>query len=211
VRGWFITGTDTEVGKTVVTAGLAAALRQIGEPVAAVKPVATGSDAPGADAARIARAAGHAPRIHTCFPVPAAPHRAARLANQALDFHAMVDWVRSQTGDPLLVEGVGGWTVPLTAAQRVSDLAVALGLPVIVVAANRLGVLNHTLLTVEAVQASGLPLAAVVLNDHFSDDPQLADWNHADLEASVPAPVLRLQTQSEPGSPWPAGLRLLMP
>ena len=71
MRGWFITGTDTEVGKTAVTAGLAAALRAKGAPVAAIKPLATGSDGPGEDATIIAQAAGHSPKVHTCLPTPA--------------------------------------------------------------------------------------------------------------------------------------------
>ena len=209
MSGWFITGTDTEVGKTAVTAGLAAALRVNGSDVAAIKPLATGSEGPGEDALIIAKAAGHAPRVHTCLPTPAAPHRAALLAGQALDFDAVLRWTHSQSGDPLLVEGVGGWTVPITAHKRVSDLAVGLGFPVVVVAANRLGVLNHTLLTVEAVLASGLALAGVVLNDHFSTRPELADWNHADLSAALDCAVIRFASQPELGAPWHEGLSAL--
>jgi dethiobiotin synthetase len=209
VSGWFVTGTDTGVGKTAVTAALAATLKARGEPVAALKPIATGSDGPGQDAVLIARAAGHAPRVHTCLPAAAAPHRAAVLAGAPVDFGAVLAWVRDQIGDPLLVEGVGGWTVPITPTRRVSDLATALSLPVIVVAPNRLGVLNHTLLTVEAIQAAGLPIAAVVLNDHFSADPDLARWNHEDLRAALDCKIIRFDTQASIGSVWPEGLEAL--
>ncbi len=209
MTGWFITGTDTEVGKTAVTASIAATLRASGATVAAVKPLATGSAAPGEDATIIAQAAGHAPRVHTCLPTPAAPHRAAVLAGHTLSFQSILSWVREQDGSPILVEGVGGWTVPITADKRVSDLAVELGLPVIVVAANRLGVLNHTLLTVEAVLASGLHVAAVVLNDHFTSDDALADWNHADLSSALPCPVVRFSSQAALGAVWPEGLEVL--
>ena len=209
MNGWFITGTDTEVGKTAVTASIAATLRANGADVSAVKPLATGSAPPGEDATLIAQAAGHEPRVHTCLPTPAAPHRAALLAAHTLSFDDILSWVRAQSGTPLLVEGVGGWTVPLTADKRVSDLAIALGLPVIVVAANRLGVLNHTLLTVEAVQASGLTVCAVVLNDHFVTDDALAEWNHADLTAELSCPVIRFASQDEVGAIWPEGLQVL--
>ncbi len=210
MRGWFITGTDTEVGKTAVTAGLAAAAREKGHEVMAVKPIATGSAPPGEDATAIARAAGHGPRIHTCLPEPVAPHRAAILADTSVDLADLVTWVQGHPADLLLVEGVGGWAVPLTGTARVKDLAVSLGLPVIVVAANRLGVLNHTLLTVDAVVSSGLRVAAVVLNDHFSSDPRLADWNHTDLEQSLDCAVLRFESQPGPGHPWVAGLDRLI-
>jgi len=209
VRGWFITGTDTDVGKTAVTAGLAAALRAEGAAVAAIKPLATGSEGPGTDALTIAHAAGHAPRVHTCLPVPAAPHRAAKLAGHQLNFEEVVDWVHDQIGDPLLVEGVGGWTVPLTDQKRVSDLAIAVNLPVIVVAANRLGVLNHTLLTVEAIEACGLSVSAVILNDHFSEDPELAQWNHDDLSSALGPQVLRFNSQPTIGTAWMEGLLAL--
>ncbi len=183
MNGWFITGTDTEVGKTSVTAGLARALRRQKHSVRAVKPLATGELHPGSDATSISQAAGHAPLVHTIFPNPAAPARAALLQGAQIDPQSVVDWVKAQatTTQTVLVEGVGGWTVPITETYRVSDLAVDLALPVILVAANRLGVLNHTILTTEAIERSQVSLSAIVLNDHFSTDEALADWNHTDL------------------------------
>jgi len=209
MNGWFITGTDTEVGKTVVTAGLAAALRKEGHAVRAIKPLATGSAPPGEDATQIAEAAGHTPLVHTCLPIPAAPHRAAALARTQIDFEALVHWTTQHQGSPTLVEGVGGWTVPLTQQHRVSDLAAALGLPVIVVAANKLGVLNHSILTVEAILADGLEVSAVILNDHFSSSPDLAEWNHQDLTAALDVPILRFGPQPAVGQPWSDGLHAI--
>ncbi|MCB9778992.1 MAG: dethiobiotin synthase [Alphaproteobacteria bacterium] len=192
LRGLFVTGTDTEVGKTVVTAALAAGLRQRGEPVVALKPLASGGPPPGEDAALLARGAGHAPLCHTCLPEPASPERAALQAGVRLDLADIRAWIHDRAaGSFALVEGVGGWRVPLTATADVADLAADLGLPVVVVAANRLGVLSHTLLTVQAVRDRGLPVAGVVLNDRFGAEP-LADWNAADLAHRVGAPLLRI-------------------
>jgi dethiobiotin synthetase len=181
MKGLFITGTDTEVGKTVITAAIAAGLRARGNNPKAVKPLATGSGGPGEDATAIAKAAGHAPAVFACFPEPASPERAARQANIELDDDGFLNWMRAQQGDPLLVEGVGGWAVPLTASLTVEDLAMALNLPVIIVSANRLGMLNHTLLTAEAVRESGLPLAGVVVNNGTEASSPLQAWNIEDL------------------------------
>ncbi len=178
----FITGTDTEVGKTIVTACLAAAFRARGQHPKAVKPLATGSKGPGDDARLIAAAAGHEPRVFACFPEPASPERAARQAGITIDDDGFLDWICAQTGDPILIEGVGGWAVPLTPALTVEDLAMRLGHPVVVVAANRLGMLNHTMLTVEAVRESGLELAGVVVNNALGEASELQAWNIEDLK-----------------------------
>ncbi len=183
MKGLFITGTDTEVGKTVITACLSAGLRARGRRPRAVKPLATGSEGPGEDATAIAKAAGHPPAVFACFPEPASPERAARQANIELDDEGFLNWMRAQQGDPLLVEGVGGWAVPLTPSLTVEDLAMTLGLPVIIVSANRLGMLNHTLLTAEAVRDSGLKLAGVVVNNGPDASSPLQDWNIEDLRS----------------------------
>lgn len=177
----FITGTDTDVGKTIVTACLAAAFRARGQQPRAVKPLATGSKGPGDDAKFIAAAAGHEPRVFACFPEPASPERSAKQAGITIDDDGFLDWMCAQTGDPMLVEGVGGWAVPLTPALTVEDLAMRLGHRVVVVAANRLGMLNHTILTVEAVRESGLQLAGVVVNNALGESSDLQDWNIDDL------------------------------
>lgn len=181
MNGLFITGTDTDVGKTVVTACIAAALRAGGRAPTAVKPLATGSPPPGTDAEIIAAAAGHGPKVFACFPEPASPERAARQAGIELDDEGFLNWMLAQRGDPLLVEGVGGWAVPLNRSMTVEDLALRLRLPVVVVAANRLGVLNHALLTAEAVRECGLTLAGVVINNGTTPPTPLQDWNVDDL------------------------------
>jgi len=210
LTGWFVTGTDTEVGKSVVTAALAAGLRADGRDVRALKPLATGGPPPGDDATLLGRAAGHEPAVFETFPTPAAPGRAARLAGRKIDPAAVVGWIRAQAGSTTLVEGVGGWRVPLWGAWCVDDLAAELSLPVIVVAANRLGVLNHTLLTVEAVAARGLSVAAVVLNDGAGTAGALADWNAEDLRARLAhdVPLVRLPQLTIPAGLAAAGRRL---
>ncbi len=208
--GRFVTGTCTEVGKTMVTALLAAAARAEGHAVPAAKPLASGGPPPGEDARLLAAAAGHPPRIHTCLPDPASPDRAARNLGHTLDRGAITAWCRALPG-PRLIEGVGGWEVPLAPGWRVSDLAQDLGHPVIVVAANRLGVLSQTLLTVAAVAARGLPVAGVALVDPPAPTP-LADWNLADLRRELAVPVLRVpwladgQPTAARGAPLLSGL-----
>ena len=199
MKGLFVTGTDTDAGKTVVTAALAASLRGRGFPVQAAKPLATGEAAPGSDALRIAAAAGHAPLNLVCLPEPASPDRAAREAGTTVDLDATLDWLRS-LGTPLLVEGVGGWEVPLGRGQSVADLGRRLGFPVLIVAPNRLGVLNHVHLTVNAVRARGLWVAGVVLNDgveRAAPEP-LASWNAEDLR-NADIDVVRLGVVPERG------------
>jgi dethiobiotin synthase len=185
MTGLFITGTDTEVGKSVVTAALAAGFRAQGRSPRAVKPLASGSPPPGEDASLIAKHAGHEPIGFACLPTPASPERAAREAGITIDDDGLVDWCRAQTGDPLLMEGVGGWAVPLTSALTVEDLAMAMKLPVLIVSANKLGMLNHTLLTVDAVRESGLEIAGIVVNNAMGQSDDLQGWNLQDLRRWV--------------------------
>ncbi|MFT5685824.1 MAG: dethiobiotin synthetase [Myxococcota bacterium] len=183
----FITGTDTGVGKTRITAALASAVPGC----TAIKPLASGSPPPGEDATRIAAAAGHTPQVRYCAPFPASPDRAMHEAGMYLDWAGLLAWIRDFPA-PLLVEGVGGFAVPLDHTHRVSDLAVALGYPVLIVAANRLGVLSHTLLTAEAILARGLTLAGVVLNTvPDGAQPPLSHWNLSDLRRELFVPVVQ--------------------
>jgi dethiobiotin synthetase len=190
-RSVFVTGTDTGVGKTVVAASLAAALARAGVAVRALKPVASGVSPgePGEDAALLALAAGHAPASYQRLRAPLSPHRAAALEGVTLRLDAIVDWIRDNLGEVTVVEGVGGWEVPIAPPHRVSDLAAALGFPVVVVAPNRLGVLNHTLLTVEAVRRRGLVVAGVAVVGAGEDDS--ARHNLADLQALLPGVSVR--------------------
>jgi dethiobiotin synthetase len=172
MRGLFVTGTDTGAGKTVVAAAVCAALRARGVDVAAWKPVVTGTDepAPGGwppDHELLGAATGIDPgRVAPVTFGPAvSPHLAARLTGRAIEPAALLDDARRAAGtaEVLVAEGVGGILVPLTPGYLVRDLALDLGLPVLVAARPGLGTINHTLLTLEALRAVGLAVAAVVL------------------------------------------------
>ncbi len=179
-HGLFVTGTDTAVGKTQVTAGIARVLTRQGRRVGVLKPVATGVrrtvDGWHCEDAEILRSAigGEVPLPHVVpivFEAPLAPPVAARLEGVPLTFADVWDqtrlalawWVR-QGVEAMLIEGVGGWLCPLAEGATVADLAVALDYPVLIVARRGLGTLNHTLLTVEAVHRRGLRIAGIILN-----------------------------------------------
>jgi dethiobiotin synthetase len=169
LRGVFVTGTDTEVGKSVVAAAVCAALAARGERVAAFKPVVTGLDEQpgpfGHDHELLASAAntGQGPEEVTPyrFGPPLSPHYAAELAGERIDPARLLETARSH--ELLVGEGVGGLMVPITTGYLVRDLAVDLELPVIVAARTGLGTINHTLLTVEAARIAGLRVAGVVM------------------------------------------------
>jgi dethiobiotin synthetase len=194
----FVTGTDTDVGKSLVTACLAQAARDTGTVVAA-KPVASGVEpgTVGDDAVLIATAAGHTPVCFVSFAAPLSPHRAARLEGRAPP-SSLLDDVALLSADTVLVEGVGGWRVPLGGGWWNDDLARATGGQVVVVAADRLGVLNHTLLTVEAVRRSGLQVAGVVLNRGIAGEDASRAHNLDDLRELTGLPVVVL-TRLDPG------------
>jgi dethiobiotin synthetase len=192
-RSLFVTGTDTGVGKTVVTASLAASLSRASVHVRALKPVASGvsSGEPGEDAVLLGLAAGHAPASCLRLRAPLSPHRAAALEGVTVTLEGIVGWIRENTGEVTLVEGVGGWEVPLAPPARVSDLAEALAWPVLVVAPNRLGVLNHTLLTVQAIARRGLVVAGVALVEGRDTSDVSVTHNLEDLRALLPGVAVR--------------------
>jgi dethiobiotin synthetase len=187
-RGVFVTGTDTGVGKTVLAAALCATLAARGEPVVAYKPVVTGTDEPPdpvwpRDHDLLAAQTGQAPEEVTplTFGPAVSPHLAAELAGTALDPAGLA--ARAPRGEPLVVEGVGGLLVPFTAdGHTVRDLAVALGLPVVVAARPALGTINHTLLTLEAARAAGLDVRAVVLTPWPHEPSTMERSNRATIE-----------------------------
>ncbi len=189
----FVTGTDTGVGKTVVTAALAAALADVGVRVKALKPVASGVVPPsaGEDAELLGFAAGHPPRSRYGLAAPLSPHLAAELEGVSIDAAAVAAFVQQEAGEVTLVEGVGGWEVPLTPSWRVSQWAEAWGAPVLVVARSRLGALNHTILTVNAVRSRGLPLAGVVLTPPLEADPSM-ESNATALAHLLPGVAIRV-------------------
>jgi len=172
LRGLFVTGTDTGVGKTVVAAAICAVLRARGERVAAFKPVVTGLEEPPApgwphDHELLAAASGGAPEqvAPYRFGPAASPHLAAELADERIDPASLCRAARhaGDRADVLVVEGVGGLLVPLAPDYAVADFAADLGLPLVVVARPGLGTINHTLLTLETATTRALRVAAVVM------------------------------------------------
>ncbi|MES9965733.1 MAG: dethiobiotin synthase [Sedimenticola sp.] len=198
--GYFITGTDTECGKTEITLGLMQLLQSRGLRVLGMKPVASGAEqAPAGlrneDAVRIRRQATSSISYELvnpfAFEPPIAPHLAAEQAGVEIDFGTIQNYYQklSNQADRVIVEGVGGWRVPLGPQQMLSDLAVELGLPVILVVGLKLGCINHALLTAESIQAAGLQLAGWVAN--VADPEMLEPQGNLDaLKTRINAPLL---------------------
>lgn len=190
---FFITGTDTGVGKTYVTALLTKALRGAGFDTVALKPICCG---PRDDVEMLLEAANHeisAEEANPCWlEAEAAPLVAARKEGRNVDVAALTEWFKGHRArrKSLLVEGAGGWLVPLTAKETVADLAVAFGLPVLVVVANRLGCLNHTLLTLESIRARGLTCGGLVLNTLTLEQSVATATNRKILEELSGVPIL---------------------
>jgi dethiobiotin synthetase len=170
-RGLFVTGTDTGVGKTVVSCALIRGLRERGVDAGAMKPIETGVGPEGPlDAIALRDAAGAGdPLEDVCpqwFALPAAPCAAAEAEGRRVDLDAIrlaFDRIAARR-DLVVVEGAGGLLVPIQDGETMADLARALGLPLLIVARAALGTINHTLLTLEATAARSLPLIGVVIS-----------------------------------------------
>ena len=179
-KGIFITGTDTGVGKTHVTALLLAELRRRGVRVAAFKPIACGTGGRH-DAEIYAKLMNHEQPIDVLNPIylrhPLAPSVAAKLERRRIDFDKIFRCYSQLTAhySTVLVEGAGGLLVPIAQNYFVADLARDLGLPVLIVARLGLGTINHTLLTVRQAQAMGLRVCGIVLNDTVGGKRGLAE------------------------------------
>lgn len=197
MTAWFVTGTDTGVGKTRVSVALLHALRRRGLKAVGMKPVAAGTDEHGLnDDVTALREAGNAPVPGTLanpylLHDPVSPHIAARNAGVQIDIALLHDRflaLRAQA-DAVVVEGAGGFLVPLSDTLTGADLALALGLPVILVVGLRLGCLNHALLTQEAIATRGLRIAGWVANEL---DPQMPEReaNLDFLRRRLAAPLL---------------------
>lgn len=180
MKGFFVTGTDTGVGKTFVSCALAQAAVSRGARVLAFKPIETGClDGPdglvGEDQELLAKAAGNWQRgplrgVYR-YRLPAAPNVAANAEGGSISLDEILEtFHRAEGCDLAIVEGAGGWRVPITRTEDMSGLARRLGLPVIVVARAGLGTINHSLLTVEAIERDGLTVAALVLSARPEDD-----------------------------------------
>lgn len=198
--GYFVTGTDTGVGKTWVTVALMQGLKARGLRVAAMKPVATGgSEGPeglrNVDALQLQEASSLPltyPEVNPFVYAPAvSPHIAARLEGRLVDMELITEAAHEleSRADLLMVEGVGGWEVPLGDDWRVSDLAMELAFPVVLVVGLRLGCLNHAILSYEAIVRAGLECAGWVAN-HLTADFEYAGENIQTLQRELPAHFL---------------------
>ena len=215
MRGVFVTGTGTEVGKTVVAAVIAHSRAAAGERVGVFKPAVSGLDEGGEpDHALLRRAAGSSQTDDEVAPYrygpPVSPHLGAELAGEAIDRARLLDAARAagDGADYIVCEGVGGLLVPLTLGYLVRDLARDLALPVVIAAAAGLGTINHTLMTVESAQAVGLHVAAVVLTPWPTEPGEVETSNRQAIErlGQVRVEVLPRIELDDPQS-WPS-LRL---
>lgn len=202
MRGLFVTGTDTGVGKTILSAALVAAMASEGEQVNACKPVVTGTgEEPGAwpqDHELLAAMAGMAPEeVSPLRYAPAvSPHLAAAMAGEGIDPSQLIEHARTLARKgTLIVEGVGGLVVPFGEDFTVRDLAVELALPLLIAARPGLGTINHTLLTLQSARAAGLEVRAVVLTP-WPQEPSAMEQSNGEtiarmgeVEVSCLAPI----------------------
>jgi dethiobiotin synthetase len=224
VRGLFVTATDTGVGKTVLSAALLAAMAAAGEPVRAHKPAVTGLEDQHEIAAR-----GEWPADHELLAAVAdmtpeeisplrfgpavSPHLAAELAGKRIEPAELVAAARAgEPGQTLIVEGVGGLLVPLAESYTVCDLAVALGLPLLIAARPGLGTINHTLLSLRVARAAGLEVRAVVLTPWPAEPSSMERSNRETIATlgkvevqtlrPVPSPDSATLASAGAGLPW---------
>lgn len=214
-RGFFVTGTDTGVGKTWVSCALVSVLRKLGRRCAAMKPVASGchTAAEGLrndDALSLRAHSGLESPYELvnpyALPAATAPHLAARAVGERIDISSIVrSYERLSAGAELtVVEGVGGWLVPLNSSEYVSDLARQLGLTVILVVGVRLGCLNHALLSSRAILADEVPFGGWIANCITPSDSFTADMI-ATLAERIPVPCCGVIPYLADGPPDAAG------
>jgi dethiobiotin synthetase len=181
----FITGTDSGVGKTHFSCLLLRHLRQDGIQAVGFKPICCGDRD---DAVQLAKASDDALTVNACNPVwmrfPAAPYTSSIIEERPIELGQIRDqWQTLRARFPsIVVEGAGGWCVPIQRNYSTADLARELNLPVVIVAANRLGVLNHTLLTLQAIEMAGLICAGIVLNNGVAPTDSVTITNRSILE-----------------------------
>jgi dethiobiotin synthetase len=201
-RGIFVTGTDTGVGKTWVSVGLMAALQRQGLRVLGMKPVAAGceetADGLRNEDAQLLQQQGSLPMDYAvinpyAFEPPVAPHLAAAQAGVHIDLERIARYYQTLAGaaDAVVVEGAGGWLVPLNERDSMADLATRLDLEVILVVGMRLGCINHALLTAEAIRTRGCRLTGWIANTldlHMNKLPQ----NILSIQQRIEAPLLGL-------------------
>ncbi len=199
-KRWFVTGTDTEVGKTVASCALLQAARLAGYRTAGYKPVASGSEMTpegirNSDALALQRNSSVALRYEQVNPLtflePTSPHIVSAEERRPIEFVTLSAGLRAleARADWVQVEGAGGWFTPLSANSTFADWVVRERLPVILVVGIKLGCINHALLTAQAVQASGLRLAGWIANDIALPGRRHSEYL-ATLQARLPAPLL---------------------
>jgi dethiobiotin synthetase len=214
VRGLFVTGTDTGVGKTIVSAALLASMAAAGEHVRAYKPAVTGLEDPREAEARgvwppdhelLGQAAGMDPELVSPlrFGPAVSPHLAAQLSGQRITSEQLLAGALAAAGTAtedraLVVEGVGGLLVPLSEDYAILDLAVALDLPLVIVARPGLGTINHTLLTIRAARSVGLEVCAVVLTPWPAEPTTLELSNRESIQRLGQVPVEELKKIAGP-------------
>jgi dethiobiotin synthetase len=212
VGGVFVTGTGTEVGKTVVAALIARTIAASGSTVAVFKPALTGLDDPGEpDHELLRRASGSAQGDDEIAPYrygpPASPHLAAALAGEEIDPGRLRSAAEAAAAaaDELVCEGVGGLLVPLAGDYTVRDLAVDIGLPLVVAAPPGLGTINHTLLTLEAARSAGLEVAMVALTP-WPNAPSPVEGSNLETIAALGAVRVETVPRLDLRDParWPA-------
>jgi dethiobiotin synthetase len=216
-QAFFITGVDTEVGKTYAACALLHRARQTGLVAVGLKAVAAGVGPDGKNEDVEALRAASSPDLKLpehirnpyLFAPPIAPHIAAREAGVRIKFAAIQSALQSaaQKADVVLLEGAGGFRIPLGQEGDSADLAQRLGLPVILVVGMRLGCINHALLTSEAILSRQLSLAGWIANSVTPEMPRYAD-NLATLKTLIPAPLLGTIPHALPGGPEAAAREL---
>ncbi len=210
-KGFFITGTDTGVGKTQVTVALMKNLKAQGRTVIGMKPVAAGCQRVKGvwvndDALQLQRHSSVQLPYETINPYaferPLSPHLAARHDGKVVSLERLVSeslLLASQV-DCLLIEGAGGWEVPLNENARISDLAKKVGFPVILVVGLRLGCINHALLSILAIQQSGLACAGWIANQ-IDPEMECQEENIETLRQQIKPPLLAFMPWQEAGQP----------
>lgn len=200
MQGYFITGTDTNVGKTVVTACLATLFKSRGEDVGVMKPIESGVDpecssSANSDAKFLMEVTG-VQDADVCpyrLKTPASPYQAARIEEKELDPEKILERFRALQSkhSMMLVEGIGGLLVPITRRYNVADLALQMGLPLIIVSRIQVGTLNHTLLTINAARQHGLKVAGVILNPvHEGELDNIEEEQGSLIEELSDTPIL---------------------
>ncbi len=201
IKGYFITGTDTGVGKTLIASALLILLKQKGFKTLALKPIATGCLATikglrNTDACLLKKHMTEKLLYKQVNPIafyePIAPHIAAQNERQELTVNSIVEVCRdtlNKSADFLIIEGVGGWLVPLNFHETTADLVVAFGYPVILVIGMRIGCINHTLLTIESMEKKQIKIAGWIANTIQPKIPYLTDTIKT-LKQYIPAPLL---------------------